>query len=50
LFYDLFFGLLCLLLILEGHLNETEASSPHGLLVTHDDLVGNLAKLREVLE
>jgi len=42
--------LLCLLLIHEGHLDETESSASHRGFISHHYLVGHLAKLREILE
>jgi hypothetical protein len=47
---DLILHLLGLVLICEGHLHKAETSPSHGRFVSHYDLVGNLAELREVLE
>lgn len=40
--------LLGLLLVLENHLDKTEASAPLSQFVSHDNHISNLSKLREV--
>jgi hypothetical protein len=47
---DLILHLLGLVLICKGHLHKAESSPSHGRFVSHYDLIGNLAELREVLE
>jgi hypothetical protein len=47
---DLILHLLSLVLIIEGHLNETETTTSHRYLVSHDNLVEDLSVLRKVLK
>jgi hypothetical protein len=46
---DLFLGSLSLFFVFKRHFHETKATASHCGLVSHDDLVRDLPKLREII-